>query len=112
MAKVVKVKGAWLPPMWRIPFVLVQYRSGKKSRFFDPDSTTWLDMAVASGLVQMVDHKLGEKPTCYYLEPIDKDMVLPFVSDAEIDAKIQAGIQSTMERLREPPKPPKPPKQG
>ncbi len=100
LAKAVKVKGAWLAPVWRIPFVLAQYRKGPKSRFFNKDSTTWLDMAVASGLVQMVDHDLGEEHTCYYLEPIDKDMALPQVTEEEIMAKLEAGIQSTMAKLR------------
>ncbi len=92
--------------MWRIPYVLKQFKKsgGGLMKLRYTEHKSWLDTAIESGLVQMVKHGIHEKPTCYWLEPINKDMVLPVFTEQDIMDKLQRGIQATLDKAKQPPK--------
>jgi hypothetical protein len=99
LAKAVKIKGAWLAPVWRLPFVLAKYQSGRKSALNKNVPDNWMHAAIECGLIQMIRHDHGEEPICGYLEQIDKSFVIPTITDAEIAAKVQIGLAKAAARI-------------
>lgn len=52
----------------------------------------WLEVAIESGLVEMMQHEPGEPFCCGWLEQIDKNAKIPEISKEDLELMMAAGL--------------------
>ena len=84
-------------PVWRLPFVLDKYRTRGKGSKLVGEPPGWLQAAIESGLVEMVPTPPGGTPVGYF-EQVDKNFVVPKITEEEIEAMVLAGLLNDLEK--------------